>query len=380
MGCCCSLLAYALHRFSGAQGSLQKVFEQDLPLLKPLADRFGVDLETSGPVKLIREAFGVSPHTLFLLTLGVAAYGALELLEAVGLWLLRRWGEYVAVVGTSIFLPLEIRELLDRVTVLRLLTFSINVAAVAYLLWTKRLFGLRGGRAAFEAERHVGVAAGGRGGRAVMTQPTQAASRDSADRHRHGRLAGAGRLPVARAGLRRRTLCGERRRLPAPHRRLDPVGAHGDLDRGHHGRLPHASATAPGPGWGPTWRPPWPPSWRPAWSTARPTSRPGRPRCRSCGPRHRCSPGPMAKGWAAGVVAALAVGVADVVHRHGASTTTVTNIVLLVLAGALVGYVIPLARQGELAPSPRPRRRPPRPASASACRATSTTASCRCSP
>ena len=48
-----------LHRFSGAQGSLQKVFEQDLPLLKPLADRFGVDLETSGPVKLIREAFGV---------------------------------------------------------------------------------------------------------------------------------------------------------------------------------------------------------------------------------------------------------------------------------------------------------------------------------
>ena len=55
----------------------------------------------------------------------------------------------------------------------------------------------------------------------------------------------------------------------------------------------------------------------------------------------------MAKGWAAGVVAALAVGVADVVHRHGASTTTVTNIVLLVLSGALVGYVIPLARQGE---------------------------------
>ena len=144
----------ALHRFSGAQGSLQKVFEHDLPLLKPLADKFGVDLETSGPVKLIREAFGVSPHTLFLLTLGVAAYGALELLEAVGLWLMRRWGEYVAVVGTSIFLPLEIRELIDRVTVLRLLTFAINVAAVAYLLYTKRLFGLRGGRAAFEAERH----------------------------------------------------------------------------------------------------------------------------------------------------------------------------------------------------------------------------------
>jgi len=30
----------------------------------------------------------------------------------------------------------------------------VNVAAVVYLVWTKRLFGLRGGHAAFEAERH----------------------------------------------------------------------------------------------------------------------------------------------------------------------------------------------------------------------------------
>ena len=146
-------LAYGLYRFEGAQGSLQKVFEADLPLLQPFANRFGVDLETSGPVKLIRHAFGVSPNTLRWLSIAVLAYAALELVEAVGLWLMRRWGEYVAVVGTSIFLPLEVRELLDRVTFLRLGAFLINVAAVAYLLYTKRLFGLRGGRSAFEAER-----------------------------------------------------------------------------------------------------------------------------------------------------------------------------------------------------------------------------------
>jgi uncharacterized membrane protein (DUF2068 family) len=148
------VLAYGLHRFAGAQGSLQKVFDEDLPLLKPLADKFGVDLETSGPVKLIRHAFGLSSHTLFLLTLGVVAYAALELLEAVGLWLMRRWGEYVAAVGTAVFLPLEIHELLDRVTFLRAGAFVINVAAVVYLVYTKRLFGLRGGHAAFAAERH----------------------------------------------------------------------------------------------------------------------------------------------------------------------------------------------------------------------------------
>jgi hypothetical protein len=32
-------------------------------------------------------------------------------------------------------------------------TFAINVAAVVYLLVSKRLFGLRGGRKAYDAER-----------------------------------------------------------------------------------------------------------------------------------------------------------------------------------------------------------------------------------
>jgi hypothetical protein len=67
--------------------------------------------------------------------------------------MLKRWGEYVAVVGTSLFIPVEVHELLDRVTVLRVLALAVNLFAVGYLLWTKRLFGLRGGRAAFEAER-----------------------------------------------------------------------------------------------------------------------------------------------------------------------------------------------------------------------------------
>ena len=39
-------------------------------------------------------------------------------------------------------------------TVLRVLALLVNVFAVAYLLYTKRLFGLRGGRRAFEAERN----------------------------------------------------------------------------------------------------------------------------------------------------------------------------------------------------------------------------------
>jgi uncharacterized membrane protein (DUF2068 family) len=53
-----------------------------------------------------------------------------------------------------VFIPVEIYELLERVTWLRVVAFALNVFAVVYILWTKRLFGFRGGRAAFETERH----------------------------------------------------------------------------------------------------------------------------------------------------------------------------------------------------------------------------------
>jgi uncharacterized membrane protein (DUF2068 family) len=77
-------------------------------------------------------------------------YGVLQIVEGVGLWSLKRWGEYVAVVGTTLFIPLEIYELVDKVTWLKAVVFAINVAAVLYLLLSKRLFGLRGGHRAYQ--------------------------------------------------------------------------------------------------------------------------------------------------------------------------------------------------------------------------------------
>ena len=147
-------LAYGVYKFNGAQDSLEQVFHEYLPTLKPFADKLGIDLQNTGPVKLIQKALTTDHATLELVTFGVLAYGVLELIEGVGLWLMRRWGEYVAVVGTAVFIPLEIYELLERVTWLRVVAFGFNIFAVIYILWTKRLFGFRGGRAAFEAERH----------------------------------------------------------------------------------------------------------------------------------------------------------------------------------------------------------------------------------
>ena len=54
-------------------------------------------------------------------------------------------------------------------------------------------------------------------------------------------------------------------------------------------------------------------------------------------------------GWVGGAVAAVVVGSAAVVERGGASQATVNSLVLLLLLGAVVGYVVQLARRAQAA-------------------------------
>lgn len=143
------LAAWSVWKFRGAQGSIQATLDRDLPLLR--ASGFKVDQMTA--VHELEKALATKPSTLALLTFALAAYATLELVEGVGLWLLARWGEYFAVVATSIFLPWEAYDLTMGITMTRAVTSTVNVAAVAYLLISKRLFGLRGGRKAYDDER-----------------------------------------------------------------------------------------------------------------------------------------------------------------------------------------------------------------------------------
>ncbi|MGY4098537.1 DUF2127 domain-containing protein [Nocardia sp. R16R-3T] len=144
--------AFAVFKFRSSREDMRAVFDEELPLLRPLADQIGWDIDRSKIVHLIDDAFSLSNTTLLWVAVGVLAYAALQAIEAVGLWLVKRWGEYFAVVATSIFLPLEIYELTEKITVLRIGALLINIAAVVWLVYSKRLFGVRGGGAAYHAE------------------------------------------------------------------------------------------------------------------------------------------------------------------------------------------------------------------------------------
>lgn len=62
------------------------------------------------------------------------AYAGLRFAEAYGLWKEQAWAEWVAMVAGGLLIPMEIRELLRGLTVLRGALFVGNVAVVLYML------------------------------------------------------------------------------------------------------------------------------------------------------------------------------------------------------------------------------------------------------
>jgi uncharacterized membrane protein (DUF2068 family) len=89
--------------------------------------------------------------TVTILAGTAVIFCVVEGIEAVGLWWERRWAEYLTAVATAGFLPFEIDALVKRVTVLRLVGLVVNVAILVFLVWKKRLFGIRGGPRPAEA-------------------------------------------------------------------------------------------------------------------------------------------------------------------------------------------------------------------------------------
>ena len=108
----------------------------------------GGPVQSSGHVGILRDfdrLFSLRSGALREVGAALLGYGLLEGVEAVGLWYTKRWAEYLTFIATVVLLPLEIYELSERVSALKVIGFIINVAVVLYLLYAKRLFGLRGG-------------------------------------------------------------------------------------------------------------------------------------------------------------------------------------------------------------------------------------------
>jgi len=78
------------------------------------------------------------PSQLTIVAIVALSYGALFGVEGVGLWMRKRWAEFLTIIATSSFLPIEAYELIRRPTVKCGVTLAVNRFVVGYLVWKVR--------------------------------------------------------------------------------------------------------------------------------------------------------------------------------------------------------------------------------------------------
>ena len=80
----------------------------------------------------------LEPHNMTLVVVIACAYAALYTVEGVGLWLQKRWAEYLTTIATSSLIPFELWELARGATPLKIGALLLNIAIVAYLVYVLR--------------------------------------------------------------------------------------------------------------------------------------------------------------------------------------------------------------------------------------------------
>ncbi|HXM68769.1 MAG TPA: DUF2127 domain-containing protein [Candidatus Acidoferrum sp.] len=65
-------------------------------------------------------------------------YSALRFAEGYGLWNQRTWAEWIAFLSGTLLLPLEVRELIRGITLLRAVVFAGNLGIVFYMFFLLR--------------------------------------------------------------------------------------------------------------------------------------------------------------------------------------------------------------------------------------------------
>jgi uncharacterized membrane protein (DUF2068 family) len=95
--------------------------------------RHGIDVGNRFVHAALQRLVGVSNGQI--VTFGVVAllYSAVLLIEATGLWMQKRWAEYLTAISTALLLPLELYEMYERFTWVRVAIFLINIFIVWYL-------------------------------------------------------------------------------------------------------------------------------------------------------------------------------------------------------------------------------------------------------
>jgi uncharacterized membrane protein (DUF2068 family) len=130
LGKACLLFTVALAFRHLRHGDVTEILDQ-------WARAVRIDPQNTIAHDLISKITGVPRYRLHELGIGTFFYGMLFAVEGCGLLLRKRWAEYMTVITTMTFLPLEIYELIFKPErkVTKAILLLLNLGILVYLVW-----------------------------------------------------------------------------------------------------------------------------------------------------------------------------------------------------------------------------------------------------
>ena len=115
-------------------GALKLLHRDVAETISHWVDVLRVDPDNRYIHRLLSHLLAITPKQLKEASAGTFIYAALLLTEGIGLLMRQGWAEYFTIITTAGLIPLEIYELIHRMTTAKFVVLAINVAIVIYLI------------------------------------------------------------------------------------------------------------------------------------------------------------------------------------------------------------------------------------------------------
>lgn len=122
---------------AAAVGLLTLLHRDLQPIAEHLVQVSHLDPASRYPTLFVKTISRLNDSRIIALAAFAFLYTAVRFTEAYGLWRLRAWAEWFAIVSGSIYVPVEIYEVFKHVTWLRVGVLIVNLLIVAYLVYVR---------------------------------------------------------------------------------------------------------------------------------------------------------------------------------------------------------------------------------------------------
>jgi uncharacterized membrane protein (DUF2068 family) len=119
---------------ASALGILSLIHHDVRHLALELIGHFGADPHQHYPLLILQAADYIAATPTASILIVAFFYAGIRLTEAVGIWLDKSWGEWVAALSGGLYIPFELKHLINDPSVISLFVFLFNCGIVIFMI------------------------------------------------------------------------------------------------------------------------------------------------------------------------------------------------------------------------------------------------------